>query len=357
MSGGETVHLLEEQRDQSVFHGLIGGSDAMLAVFDQIVRAAQTDVTVLITGESGTGKESVAEALHNRSSRRGGPYIAVNMAAIPETLVESELFGHVKGAFTGAGGNRTGRLEAADGGTIFIDEIGDLELTSQAKLLRVLEDRQITPIGTNQRKRVDVRVIAATSRQLEKMVAEGRFREDLYYRLNVVAISLPALRARRGDIRLLVDAFLKEICRANDRPLSAPDADLWCFLESYDWPGNVRQLRNCVESMVVLTGSTTLTVRDLPLMIHNDRPARDFPFEIPEGLTLEQVERAAIRQTLGRCGGNRTQAAQSLGISVRTLQRKLKRWQREGDGSADRRIASQTGSRSEDVVGQAPRAV
>jgi DNA-binding NtrC family response regulator len=325
------VQLLEEQVNQGGMQTIIGGSDAMLAVFDQIRRVAETDATVLITGESGTGKELVAEAIHQNSSRRNGPYTAVNMAAVPETLVESELFGHVKGAFTGAATDRAGRFEAANSGTLFVDEIGDLELTSQAKLLRVLEDHQVTPIGTNESKQVDVRVIAATSRNLEKLVAEGQFREDLYYRLNVVAIGLPPLRKRREDIRLLAEHFLEEACRANGRPPCAPDADLWRFLESYDWPGNVRQLRNCIESMVVLSRSSTLTVEDLPAMVRNGKPANEPHFEIPKGFTLEDVEKVAIRQTLGRFGGNRTQAAQSLGISVRTLQRKLKRWQNDSD--------------------------
>ena len=339
------MQLLEERVDQSRFDNLIGGSDAMHAVFDQIRRVAITDATVLITGESGTGKELVAEAIHNHSGRREGPYVAVNMAAIPETLVESELFGHAKGAFTGAATDRAGRFEAANGGTIFVDEIGDLELTSQAKLLRVLEDHHITAIGTNESKPVDVRVIAATSRQLEKMVADGAFREDLYYRLNVVAVALPPLRKRREDIRVLTDFFLQEACRANGRPLCAPDAELWRFLESYDWPGNVRQLRNCVESMVVLARSPVLTVDDLPSMVRNGKPSSDPHFEIPKGFTLEEVEKVAIRQTLGRFGGNRTQAAQSLGISVRTLQRKLKRWQSDGGWDADSSAGGRGSSR------------
>jgi DNA-binding NtrC family response regulator len=322
------VQLLEERvTREATFENIVGRSDAIRDVFDQIQRVAETDATVLITGESGTGKELVAEAIHFASARRDGPYIAVNMAAVPETLVESELFGHVKGAFTGAGTDRAGRFEAANGGTIFVDEIGDLELTSQAKLLRVLEDHQITPIGTNESRRVDVRVIAATSRQLETMVADSKFREDLYYRLNVVAISLPPLRKRREDILLLTQHFLDEACRINGRPPCHPNSELLRFLETYDWPGNVRQLRNCIESMVVLARSTTLSVDDLPAMVRNGKPSSEPHFEIPKGFTLEDVEKIAIRQTLGRYGGNRTQAAQSLGISVRTLQRKLKRWQ------------------------------
>lgn len=324
--------LLEESvTREATFEHIVGRSDVILTVFDQIQRVAETDATALITGESGTGKELVAEAIHYASTRREGPYIAVNMAAVPDTLVESELFGHVKGAFTGAAADRAGRFEAANGGTIFVDEIGDLELTSQAKLLRVLEDHQITPIGTNVSRRVDVRVIAATSRHLERMVAEGKFREDLYYRLNVVAIALPPLRKRREDILLLVEHFLDEACRVNNRPSCHPNAELLRFLESYDWPGNVRQLRNCIESMVVLARSTTLTVDDLPAMVRNGKPNSEPHFEIPKGFTLEDVERIAIRQTLGRFAGNRTQAAQSLGISVRTLQRKLKRWQADNN--------------------------
>ncbi len=322
--------LLEERvTGQIQFDNIVGKSEAILRVFDQVRRVAETDATVLITGESGTGKELVAEAIHWASVRRDGPYIAVNMAAIPDTLVESELFGHVKGAFTGAATDRIGRFEAANGGTIFVDEIGDLEVTSQSKLLRVLEDHQITPIGMNERRRVDVRVLAATSRQLEKMVVDGRFREDLYYRLNVVTISLPPLRRRRDDILLLADHFLDEACRVNGRPMCDLHPEVIRFLETYDWPGNIRQLRNCIESMVVLARSTTLTLDDLPAMVRNGKPMVGSQFEVPKGLTLEDIEKVAIRQTLGRCGGNRTQAAQSLGISVRTLQRKLKRWQAE----------------------------
>ncbi len=329
------VQGLEERVDQNQFQGIIGVSDAIRDVFEQIKRVAETDATVLITGESGTGKELVAEAIHKNSSRRNGPYAAVNMAAVPETLVESELFGHVKGAFTGAAIDRAGRFEAANGGTLFVDEIGDLELTSQAKLLRVLEDHRVSPIGSNESREVDVRVIAATSQELEKMVVEGRFREDLYYRLNVVALALPPLRKRREDIRVLVQHFLEEACRANDRPTYCINAELWRFFETYPWPGNVRQLRNCIESMVVLAKSDTLTPDGLPAMVRNGKPAGEPRFEIPKGFTLEDVEKVAIRQTLSRCGGNRTQAAQSLGISVRTLQRKLKRWQNDADWEGD----------------------
>jgi transcriptional regulator with PAS, ATPase and Fis domain len=303
----------------------------MRAVFDEIACTAQTDATVLITGESGTGKELVAEAIHRNSRRKDGPFLAVNMAALPETLVESELFGYVEGAFTGAASPRAGRFEAAHGGTLFIDEVGDLKLTSQAKLLRVLENHTITPVGGNENRPVDVRVIAASNHDLERMVAEGRFREDLYYRLNVVTIALPPLRARREDIPLLVEHFLDEICRLNAKPRLQTKPELLQFLESYDWPGNVRQLRNCIESMVILSRDATLGLDDLPALIRNARRGQFSRFEMPEGVTLADIVKAVVLQTLDRLDGNRTQAAQSLGISVRTLQRKLKQWQLGGE--------------------------
>jgi transcriptional regulator with PAS, ATPase and Fis domain len=298
----------------------------MLPVFDQTRRAAEADATVLITGESGSGKELIAEAIHVNSPRRDGPFVIVNMAAVPENLIESELFGHVAGAFTGSTATRVGRFEAAHEGTLFIDEIGDLALECQAKLLRVLENHCVTPVGSNDDKSPDVRVIAATNRNLEQMVREGRFREELYYRLNVVTIALPPLRDRPEDIECLVDHFLDELSAAYARPRPEPDRELMEFLQSYDWPGNVRQLRNCVESMFILSDSHALTMDDLPAMICRDGRRDPVRLDFPEGLTLEDVERAMIYQTLDRCQGNRTQAARSLGISVRTLQRRLKRW-------------------------------
>jgi len=251
----------------------------------------------------------------------------VNMAAVPENLIESELFGHVAGAFTGSTGKRIGRFEAAQGGTIVIDEIGDLALECQAKLLRVLENHCVTPVGSNEDRSLDVRVIAATNRSLVKMVRDGEFREELYYRLNVVAINLPPLRDRPEDVEPLVHRFLDEFAEAYDQPRPEPDRDLMTFLQTYHWPGNIRQLRNCVESMFVLADSPTLTVKDLPDMVGRQPKREADPFEVPEGLTLEDVERAVIQQTLDRWRGNRTRAAKTLGISVRTLQRRLKHWQ------------------------------
>jgi transcriptional regulator with PAS, ATPase and Fis domain len=310
------------------FEKIVTSSDLMLPVFDQTNRVAGVDTTVLITGESGTGKELVAEAIHANSRRREGPFVIINMAAVPENLIESELFGHIAGAFTGSTATRTGRFEAADEGTLFIDEIGDLALECQAKLLRVLENHCVTPVGSNEDRQVDVRVIAATNRNLDKMVRDREFREELYYRLNVVSITLPPLRNRPEDVEPLVHHFLDELSRTYDRPAPAPDAELMGYLQSYRWPGNVRQLRNCVESMFVLADSSRLTMKDLPEMIRNGKPEGAIRIDLPDGVTLDEVEFATVCQALERCHGNRTQAARSLGISVRTLQRRLKRWER-----------------------------
>jgi transcriptional regulator with PAS, ATPase and Fis domain len=304
----------------------------MFAVFEQTRRAAQADATVLVTGESGTGKELIAEAIHRNSPRQAGPFVCINMAAVPESLVESELFGHAEGAFTGAARARTGRFEAANRGTLFIDEIGDLELTCQAKLLRVLENHYVTPVGSNDNRKVDVRVIAATNRNLENMVSQGEFREDLYYRLNVVSIHLPPLRKRPEDIAPLLQYFLTQFCRDNRRPMPALDEELVEYLQAYEWPGNIRQLRNCIESMVILADSDRLTMNDLPAMVRRHSATPSLRFKIPQDFTLEDVEQIAVQQTLDRYDGNRTRAAQSLGISVRTLQRRLKRWQHGNRG-------------------------
>ena len=311
----------------SRFPKIIGQSPALRNVFEQIERAAEADATVLIQGESGTGKELVAEAIHQASHRRAGPLITVNMTAVPDTLIESELFGHEAGAFTGAGASRKGRFEAAQGGTIFIDEIGDLKLASQAKLLRVLENHNLSPVGSNDQRQIDVRVIAATNRKLEEMVAQGEFREDLYYRLNVVTISVPPLRQRRSDIPLLVEHYVDRICQANDKPRVALAEDLLQHLQDLAWPGNIRQLRNCLESMVVLSSHKVLTMHDLPDLVRRNEPLSSEPkVKVPEEFTLEDVEQAVVTERLDACGGNRTQAARSLGISVRTLQRRLKQW-------------------------------
>jgi DNA-binding NtrC family response regulator len=330
----ETIRHLQERLDERLgFEKMIGSSRAILEVFDQARMAAQADCTVLVTGESGTGKELVAEALHHNSPRRNGPFMTVNMAAVPEHLVESELFGHVKGAFTGALAARMGRFEAAHGGTLFIDEIGDFALSSQAKLLRVLENHTVTPVGSNDDKTVDVRAIAATSRNLEQMVKDDRFREDLYYRLNVVTIHLPSLRERPEDIPLLTAHFLKFFGEAHGKTHLEIDPALMDFLESFAWPGNVRQLRNVVENMVVLARGDLLTPENLPASLEID-PLLESGRLSNGPTSLVALQRSAVEKALVECNGHRTRAAESLGISVRTLQRKLKAW---GIDKTDRR--------------------
>lgn len=309
----------------TVFENMIGYCDAMLAVFDQIERAASVDTTILVRGESGTGKELVAQAIHRRSQRRAGPFVAINVAAVPETLIESELFGHTSGAFTGAN-NRVGRVEAAQHGTLFVDEIGDVKLANQVKLLRVLENHLITPVGSNETREVDVRMVFATNRNLEQMVAAGKFRGDLYYRINVAMISLPPLRQRHGDIPYLVEHFLDNICTEKRKPRPTVTAELMHFLESYGWPGNVRQLYSCLESMVIFATSPLLTTDDLPSTVRNARPEDPGPCTTCQEGTLAQIVKQAVLHRLQRCAGNRTKAARSLGVSARTLQRRLKDW-------------------------------
>lgn len=312
---------------------ILGESPAMLDVFERVRRAAPTDSLVLILGESGTGKELVASAIHAHSRRKDGPYIAVNIAALPESLVEAELFGHVAGAFTGAERDRIGRFEAADQGTLFIDEIGDFPQPAQAKLLRVLDNLSINPIGSNDERRVDVRLVAATSRNLAELVAEGTFREDLFYRLNVLTIELPPLRERHGDIPRLIDAFLAEACQKHQRSAPILSAELMQFMATYEWPGNVRQLRNAIENMVVMSNGETLSLGDLPAYLSGNASLLAKAADRGDTNNLRDLERTAILSVLERCGGNRTHAADALGISVRTLQRKLKTWAVSGDSA------------------------
>jgi DNA-binding NtrC family response regulator len=271
----------------------------------------------------------VAEALHHNSPRRKGPFVAVNCAAVPAALVESELFGHVRGAFTGATDRRIGRFQQADGGTLFIDEIGDFELGLQAKLLRVLESLTITPVGGQEDYKVNVRVLAATSRDIRKMVEEGKFREDLFYRLNVVTIGLPPLRDRVDDVPILVDYFLKQITELKHTASRRISREVMERLQAYRWPGNVRELRNTLESMLVLAEGDVMTERDLPDRILAGAIAAAATRELPTGLTMEELERLAIAHALEQTAGNRTHAAGKLGISVRTLQRKLRQYEGE----------------------------
>jgi DNA-binding NtrC family response regulator len=329
----ELEHLRQRLDQRFGLDKIVGQSKQMKDVFAKVQRAAPVDSTVLILGESGTGKELVAQALHHNSHRKKGPFVAVNCAAVPATLVESELFGHVRGAFTGATDRRMGRFEQADGGTLFIDEIGDFEIGLQAKLLRVLETLTVTPVGGHEDRKVDVRVLAATSRDIRKMVDEGTFREDLYYRLNVVTITLPPLRERPDDIPILVEHFLKEISEHKHTPAKRVSPEVMRRFQQYRWQGNVRELRNMLESMMVLADGDVLTERDLPERIAaGSTPSTGAPQEIPAGLTMEELERLAITKALDQFGGNRTHAANRLGISVRTLQRKLRQYELERRG-------------------------
>src|SRR3954471_24972174 len=330
LSKDKEIDNLRRRLDQKFgLDQIVGQSKLMKDVFAKIQKAAPVDSTVLILGESGTGKELVAQALHHNSPRKKGPFVAVNVAAVPSTLVESELFGHVRGAFTGATDRRMGRFEQADGGTLFIDEIGDFELGLQAKLLRVLETLTLTPVGGHEDRKVDVRVLAATSRDLRKMVENGTFREDLYYRLNVVGITLPPLRERPDDIPLLIEHFLKDITNSKHASPKRIAPEVLRRFQTYRWPGNVRELHNTLESMMVLAEGDILTERDLPQHIADASENLPSPKEIPVGLTMEELERLAITKALDQYKGHRTHAANRLGISVRTLQRKLRQYEME----------------------------
>ncbi len=313
---------LREQLDSKFgMENIIGNSPAMQEIFDTVRQVAGSRATVLVQGESGTGKELVAKAIHQLSLRKHGAFVPVHCAALSSTLLESELFGHEKGSFTGATELRKGRFELADGGSLFLDEIGEVDSTVQVKILRALEERAFERVGGQATITVDTRLIAATNRDLKKMVEDGTFREDLYYRLHVVVIELPPLRKRAGDVSLLINHFLELFNRENDRSINGFSPDALDLLQAYDWPGNVRELRNAVEQMVVLSRGQRIGVRELPAHI---RGAADAPrTSSVEGGTLEELEKMAIEQALKATGGNRTRAAEQLGISRRTLHRKI----------------------------------
>ena len=326
----ENINLHEQLDQKFGLENLIGQSPAMLQMFDIIRQVAPTRASVLITGETGTGKELVAHAVHNLSPRKAGPFVAVHAAALPTTLLESELFGHEKGAFTGAVERRAGRFEMADGGTIFLDEVGELEPAMQVKLLRVLEERQFERVGGNKTIEVDVRLVAATNRDLKKMVTEGKFRDDLFYRLSVVTVKLPPLRERRDDVPLLVTAFNRQYSQENNRPVREITQEAVNLLMAYDWPGNVRELRNAVEQMVVLARGDRLTVRDIPAAIRSGADLTKISVVRPGvTMTVEEAERQLIIQALKETNGNRTKAADKIGMSRRTLHRKLKEYHLE----------------------------
>jgi two-component system response regulator HydG len=309
------------------FDALVGESPAMQEAYDLIERVAQVDATVLVTGESGTGKEIVARTLHERSHRRGGPFVAINCAAMPESLLESELFGHAKGAFTDARTAEAGLFNRANRGTIFLDEIGDMPLGLQPKLLRVLQERTVRPVGGRDELPVDVRVVVATNRDLESAIEDGRFREDLYYRINVVHIPLPPLRARTGDILPLAQHFLSHFTVRAGKSITGIAPAAAQKLVAYGWPGNVRELQNCMERAVALTRFDQIGVDDLPEKIRDYRRSHvlvtsDDPSEL---VPLEEVERRYIARVMEAVGGNKTAAARILGIERKRLYRMLER--------------------------------
>ncbi len=315
--------LLREQLDSKFgMENMIGQSPAIRDVFETIRQVAPSRATVLIQGESGTGKELVAHAIHRLSPRTSGPFVAVHCAALTPTLLESELFGHEKGAFTGATERRPGRFELADGGSLFLDEISEIDASVQVKILRVLEERTFERVGGRDSLEVDVRLIAATNCDLRKLVDEKKFREDLYFRLNVVIIDLPPLRDRREDIPLLAQRFLEEFNRENQKQVEGLTPDCLDALVAHAWPGNIRELRNVIERMVVLARQNKLTLRDLPPSVRESMQGRSSAAS-PSTLSLEEAERNLIIKALESNKGNRTRAARQLGISRRTLHRKL----------------------------------
>ena len=316
---------LHEQLDERFgLENIIGTSPAMQEVFDTVRQVAPARTTVLVEGESGTGKELVAHAIHRLSPRAKGPYVAVHCAALSPTLLESELFGHEKGSFTGATERRRGRFELADGGTLFLDEIGEIEPATQVKILRVLEEHAFERVGGQETVESDVRLITAINRDLKKMVSEGKFREDLYYRLYVVAVKLPPLRERDGDLSLLIQHFVAEFAKENGKKLEGITPDAVAALTAYRWPGNVRELRNVIERMVVLSRGDRLTMRDVPATLRAELPP-EVAGLVPRGgaLSLEDNERTMVVRALRAHDGNVTKAALDLGISRRTLHRKL----------------------------------
>jgi two-component system, NtrC family, response regulator HydG len=324
----ENVRLRETVAEVQRPPDLIGQSKAMQKVFDAIETVAPTDATVLITGESGTGKELVARAIHSGSPRRYQPMVAIHCGALTETLLESELFGHEKGAFTGAQYRKKGKFEIAEGGTVFLDEIGDISLKTQTDLLRVLQEREIVRVGGNQPIKVDFRCVAATNRDLEKLIEEGRFRPDLFYRLNVFRIELPPLRDRKEDIPLLVEHFVRKFSQAMNKRITRVAPAAMYQLQLHEWPGNVRELENAVERAMVVSQEPELREQDFILKPRNHNGA--------EGRTLEDIEKTHILRVLEECGGNQTRAAEVLDIDRVTLHNKLKKygWTKSGATAA-----------------------
>jgi DNA-binding NtrC family response regulator len=326
----ENIKIKEELaalKAKNKYSKMIGTSAKMKELMDTIAQVATSKASVLVTGESGVGKELVADAIHQLSPRRNGPFIKVHCAALTESLLESELFGHEKGAFTGASSTKKGRFELADGGTIFLDEIGEINLSTQIKILRVLQERQFERVGGEKTITVDVRVVTATNRDLVKEIEKGNFREDLFYRLNVVHLSVPPLRERKEDLPLLITSFLTQINEENSRSIQGFTDRAKNAIFNYEWPGNIRELRNCVEAAVVLTHNSLIDLEDLPEQVRklSERPA--IVLEI--GTTLAESEKQLIMGTLSYLKGNKTKSAEVLGIGRKTLHRKLEEYTKE----------------------------
>ena len=341
----ETRLLRARLDDKYRFENIVGTSPAMIEVFRLVEQVASSPASILITGESGTGKELIAQAIHQRSQRRDAPFVKVSCAALPETLLESELFGHERGAFTGAVARRPGRFEAAAGGTVLLDEIGDVPLGMQVKLLRFLQERQFERLGGNQTQTVDVRVIAATHQDLQARIAEGRFREDLYYRLNVVEIALPPLRGRVEDIPLLAEFFLRKAAAANARMIAGLTPEALSLLKEAAWPGNVRQLEHAIERAIILARGPSLGPELFPGLAPEERRAAPVSAAsgppVP-GSSMDEIERDAIVRTMESVGGSVTRAAAILGISPRAIQYKMKRYREAGAVSRPEDPASKT---------------
>ena len=330
----ENISLRQQLDTRFGLENIIGQSEPMREVLELVKQVAPTRATVLITGESGTGKELIARAIHQLSPRRRAPMIPVHCAGLPASLIESELFGHEKGAFTGAHERKVGRVEQAQGGTLFLDEIGEIDATIQIKLLRFLGERTFERVGSGKIHTADVRILAATNKQLEDLVASGQFREDLYYRLKGVRIHMPPLRQRPQDIPLFASAFMREFGRENDKHVKEITPEAMEKLQSYAWPGNVREMRSAIETAVVLCRGEKISVRDLPPEIRAGeggiQRAGRLSATVPAGLSVKETEKQLIIRALRESEGNRTQAAQQLGMSRRTLHRKLHAYQLEG---------------------------
>jgi len=322
----ETEVLRARVQKNYRFANIVGDSPEIQAVFEIIKRAAPTKATVLILGESGTGKELVAQAIHEESPRRGKHFVKVNCAALSESLLESELFGHEKGSFTGAVGRREGRFELADGGTLFLDEVGEITPAMQVKLLRVLQQHELERVGGTQTIKVDVRIVAATNRNLEAEVKAGRFREDLFYRLNVVAVTLPPLRNRKADVPALIAHFIEKYAAEHGKQITGMAPGMMATLLAHDWPGNVRELGNIIERAVVLADGQHLTTDDLPPALRGPRPVSTASTGFAPGASLFDIEREAILRTLEMVGGSTARAAEMLKISVRKIQYRLKEY-------------------------------